>query len=116
MKQFPILFVVALSTSTFGGFIGYYIAKRSQPPPGREMFLVHEGLDRQARVYMHFVQAQESADAERMTDLRRQALGTFRAYVQEVADLQARGFDWAPMDATLYAFARDYVATHPRKE
>jgi hypothetical protein len=116
MKRFAILFVVALSTSTFGGFIGYYIAKRSQPPPGREMYLLHEGLDRQARVYMRFLRAQESAQPEQMADLRRQALATLRVYVQEVGDMQARGFQWAPIDQELYAFAREYVAAHPKKE
>src|SRR5262245_44956547 len=76
MKRFSLLLVLALSTSTFGGFIGYYIAQRSQPPPGRDIYLLHEGLDRQARVYMRFLRAQDSAQPEEMTELRRQALDT----------------------------------------
>lgn len=116
MKRFGLTLVLALSTSTFGGFIGYYIAKRSQPSPNREYYLLHEGLDRQALVYMRFLRAQESAQPEQMAELRRQALATLRVYVQEVADMQARGFQWAPIDPQLYAFAREYVAAHSKKE
>jgi hypothetical protein len=51
-----------------------------------------------------------------MTEMRRQALATLRVYIQEVADMQAAGFQWAPMDDQLYTFARDYVAAHPKKD
>ncbi len=78
------------------------------------MYLLHEGLDRQARVYFRFLQAQEAARPEEMAKLRRQALATLAVYVSEVEDLRDReGFAWAPFDAQFYADARAYSSQHP---
>jgi hypothetical protein len=116
MKRFLTLFAVALSTSIFGGFIGYYIAKRSQPPLAGDYYLLHEGLERQAGVYMRFLQAQDSAQPEQMMHLRRQALATFRVYVDEVADMQALGFQWSPIDRQLHTFVVAYLAQHSKEK
>ena len=116
MKRCTVLFVVALIASIFGGFFGHFIAQRSQLSPDREYYLLHEGFVRQARVYMRFIHAEDSAKPEQITDLRRQALGIFRVYVQEVAYMQAQGFQWAPIDSKLDAFAQAYVEAHPSKD
>ena len=116
MKRFVTLTGIALVASIIGSIVGYNIAVHHETSSDREYYLLHEGLDRQARVYLRFLQAEDSGDPEQMTQLRRQALATLQVYVQEVADMRDLGFEWAPFDDQMYASAHDYLNASPGRK
>ena len=74
---------------------------------------MHEGLERQARVYYKFLQVQDSGRVEDTTKLRKEALATFDIYISEADEFRAKGFKWAPMDRELYESVSAYLKNNP---